>query len=567
MGYALLWLENLAAALLLAATLLAFAGKIRRRWLSRSLGLLVVLIPMALYAAAIVSTSWLIERGLLVGIYRPLLMSAVCYSIGGVWMLLRGLGREPASSASIRAGHWPGGRLAAAFAVVLVLHAMTFWSLDAMVKQQLMAVRAEAGSLALSVAPPRVADSENAALVYQRVFEVLDTAGWPDVWHEALEARQIAVPKQGDFDYSSAELREFLAERAGELAVIREAAVLPECRFERDYERLGFDAAVPERIRVRQASQLLAVDARHKAATGDVGGAMENINAIFAVSRHAASEPLLISTLASMAIDYMGIQTLEAILASAPVTAQDLAILDLDESVPYRRLAARSFRMEEAAGLSLFCTTEGGPFDPMYFEHTELEGIVKASGIAAMYRVFHLAEDLASYREHFRVIHTASSKPYYVTRNQWTDIKGASKSEGVGALTALVLPDPAIIVERVQRAEAMHRAAVLGVAASRYQARHGRFPEALDDLTPELVHLLPVDPFDGEPMRFRRTGEGCVFYSIGPDLVDDNGSPLVRSDQSGDICFVVASRSELVDTDSPVSDESRPDDSQMATRP
>ena len=51
MGYALLWLENLAAALLLAATLLACAGRIRQRWLSRSWGVLAILLPLVVYVA------------------------------------------------------------------------------------------------------------------------------------------------------------------------------------------------------------------------------------------------------------------------------------------------------------------------------------------------------------------------------------------------------------------------------------------------------------------------------------------------------------------------------------
>ena len=561
MGYALLWLENLAAALLLAATLLACAGRIRRRWVSRSAGVLAILLPLAAYALALASIGWLIEQGVLIGIYDPLLLSAIFYVIGGVWMLSRGLQREPASSVSIRAGHWPAARLAAAFAVVLALHAMTFWSLDAAVKQRLMAVHAESGSIALSLAHPRVADSENAALVYQHVFEAWDTPGRPAIWDEAIAARQVAAAKEGDFDYASAELSEFLVQHAGELAVIRKAAALPECRFERDYGRLGFDLSLPEQIHLRQAAELLVIDARHSAAAGDMRAAMENINAIFAVSRHSASEPLLISTLASTAIDRMGIQTLEAVLRSAPITEEDLAILDLDESLSYRRLAARSFRMEEAAGLSLFCTLESGPFDPMYFERSELEGIVEASGIVSVYRVLHLTEDLASYREHFHVIHAASANPYYLTRNRWMDVKGSSKSKGVGALTSLILPNPTTIFERVQRAEAMHRVAVLGIATYRYQAKYGRLPAALSDLTAEFVHILPRDPFDGKPMRFKLADEGCVIYSIGPDLIDNDGGPLKRSDQSGDIRFVVASRSETADTNLPDGDESQTDDS------
>jgi hypothetical protein len=168
---------------------------------------------------------------------------------------------------------------------------------------------------------------------------------------------------------------------------------------------------------------------------------------------------------------------------------------------------------------------------------------VRASGIGSVYRVFHLAEDIASYREHFRVIHAASAKPYYLTRNQWMDVKRSSKSKGVGALTSLIFPDPAIIIERVQWAEAMHRAAVLGIATYRYQARHGRFPATLSELTPNFVHVLPPDPFNGEPMRLKVTDDSCVVYSVGLDLIDDDGGPLKRSDKSGDICFVVAPRS------------------------
>ena len=78
--------------------------------------------------------------------------------------------------------------MAFALIVVLVLHAMTFWSLDAAVKRQLIAVRAEAGTLALSVAPLRVPDAQNAALVYQDAFEVMEAGAWPPVWRQAVEA-------------------------------------------------------------------------------------------------------------------------------------------------------------------------------------------------------------------------------------------------------------------------------------------------------------------------------------------------------------------------------------------
>jgi hypothetical protein len=32
-----------------------------------------------------------------------------------------------------------------------------------------------------------------------------------------------------------------------------------------------------------------------------------------------------------------------------------------------------------------------------------------------------------------------------------------------------------------------------------------------------------VDPFDGKPLRYKRTEPGYMVYTIGPDGVDDGG--------------------------------------------
>jgi len=35
--------------------------------------------------------------------------------------------------------------------------------------------------------------------------------------------------------------------------------------------------------------------------------------------------------------------------------------------------------------------------------------------------------------------------------------------------------------------------------------------------------LLPVDPFTGQPLRFRKLETGYVVYSVGENGVDDGG--------------------------------------------
>ena len=79
----------------------------------------------------------------------------------------------------------------------------------------------------------------------------------------------------------------------------------------------------------------------------------------------------------------------------------------------------------------------------------------------------------------------------------------------------------------------------MGVALYIYRARNGRFPETLDDLVPDFISAVPRDPFDGQPMKLKRTEHGLIVYSIGPDMIDNGGAPFDPRSKTGDITFTV----------------------------
>ena len=66
-------------------------------------------------------------------------------------------------------------------------------------------------------------------------------------------------------------------------------------------------------------------------------------------------------------------------------------------------------------------------------------------------------------------------------------------------------------------------AVVYRLALEIYRQSTGDYPTRFDDLVPELLPTLPLDPFDGQPLRYERAGPGYRFYSIGPDLIDSRG--------------------------------------------
>jgi hypothetical protein len=82
------------------------------------------------------------------------------------------------------------------------------------------------------------------------------------------------------------------------------------------------------------------------------------------------------------------------------------------------------------------------------------------------------------------------------------------------------------------------RLGMTALALERFRSAHdGRYPGALGDLVPALLAAVPSDPFDGQPLRYRRQAGGYLLYSIGPDLKDDGGKRMAGG--KGDLVFEV----------------------------
>ena len=71
------------------------------------------------------------------------------------------------------------------------------------------------------------------------------------------------------------------------------------------------------------------------------------------------------------------------------------------------------------------------------------------------------------------------------------------------------------------------RLARIVLEVERYRLDHGDWPANLSALVPALLPAVPADPCDGQPLRYRRLGDGVAVYSIGPDGSDNGGAPLV----------------------------------------
>ncbi len=97
--------------------------------------------------------------------------------------------------------------------------------------------------------------------------------------------------------------------------------------------------------------------------------------------------------------------------------------------------------------------------------------------------------------------------------------------------------DAAVLEEQAQQS-----ALEIVLAAQAFRRDTGAFPESLDQLVPEYLQAVPLDPCDlnGGRLHYRRDDPNRVIvWSIGMDGNDDGGAVAIQNGVSADVGFVL----------------------------
>lgn len=85
------------------------------------------------------------------------------------------------------------------------------------------------------------------------------------------------------------------------------------------------------------------------------------------------------------------------------------------------------------------------------------------------------------------------------------------------------IPMSVRVVKGYYAARCSLEAALTMFALEAFHRQHGRYPDSLSELVPQYLPRMPLDYADRQPLRYRRTGEDYLLYSIGADGRDDGG--------------------------------------------
>ncbi len=128
--------------------------------------------------------------------------------------------------------------------------------------------------------------------------------------------------------------------------------------------------------------------------------------------------------------------------------------------------------------------------------------------------------------EYMHRLQVLADKPYCEVKPQLDAI--AAEALGLSIMkdaTKRVVPDNLEAFAEQAEIETLIDLTQLGLLLGAHYAEHGVFPDSLEAIAAWLGGELPVDPFSGEGYRYRPDKDSFLLYGVGPDCMDNDGTP------------------------------------------
>jgi hypothetical protein len=367
-------------------------------------------------------------------------------------------------------------------------------------------------------------DDRNSARVVVAAADLL-----PNLWPPTgfFEAFQNLPPNRRPNGSAYGLLRSELDEQEPALAEARKLADLPRGRYRLTYRRPNVKGTIflVDQQKSRTAAQLLNYSALRRADEGDAGGALRECRAAVNAGRSLGDEPLMVSQLIRIAGVGLGCNAAARVLALGEPPPDELAALQhlLEDEDAYDGLPI-CIRGERAFLHELVTAIETGQLPLSTVTSAVAPGTVPAPGlVGTLLRPSFKGEHpqiLARMTRYLEASRLPPERQVLAEAALDAELRNLSQT---AMLTRMLMPAVGNVAESCRRKHAQVRCLILALAAERFRRAHGRWPATAAEVTPELLPAVPVDPFDGQPLRLRRLADGIVVYSVGLDGTDHGG--------------------------------------------
>ena len=307
----------------------------------------------------------------------------------------------------------------------------------------------------------------------------------------------------------------------------------------------GMMLLLPHLTEIRNEAQQLRIAGELSSERGEVNAAVDQLADVFLTGDTLRTEPLLISQLVRMACYTMGIGSAERLISRQKLSEQQLDRIETMIDGIQLTNSLRRALLSERVMFSDFYESGRGWLDPSAANEASEQTKVQAGMTFLSVTGLKSADRRLMFGTMEKALELADKND----ADSRVEFQGLFEKCAVEAhrfppkiLSMMLLPSLKKIPDRFASIEVRCSAMRVALAVERYRLRHDdKLPGKLEDLTPEFLKKVPVDPFDGQPLRFRLLTNGYVIYSIGANRVDDGGTerPEKGSSKTFDETFTV----------------------------
>jgi hypothetical protein len=423
-------------------------------------------------------------------------------------------------------------RLRTALVVVLVLAALYSayrYTLHRVVETKLDELRKQGYPVTLVELDkwyPQPPPGQNAADVYTEAFKhyvkLASDTNLPIVGDARMPPRDTLLPTemlQG--------IVEYLARNQQSLALFHKAATMRSCRYQSDESdvKAMFESLIKRFGVTRAGTRMLYLEAVSASATGDTQRAVDSIGASVALAESVRNPPGQISYYVEYACLGLSFDALQQALSR--IAFNDRQLVDLaktfhqvetDDGFVQAIIGERARANETWQELR---TGRGSAKDLIVYKD-EVSNFDRA--VAMAYRPLGFIDlDYLARLQFFNEFLLAMDTPFPGT---FQKVDSLDHKHALFNLLPVARMEAELTEKSVKHKahlQAQLRAVGVALSVERYRVANGTLPESLDALIPKFLTAVPTDPFDGQPLRYRKLVKGYVVYSVGEDENDDGG--------------------------------------------
>jgi hypothetical protein len=320
-----------------------------------------------------------------------------------------------------------------------------------------------------------------------------------------------------------------LASRQETFDLIEDAARRPFSRFPIRYEDAD-QALLPHLAHLKGSASLLQIRALARLQTGDSTNALADLHLILRIGQAAGADPVLIGALVQFAIENLAVATFWQGWRDSAWTDSQLAELQQRFSAIHSRsnilLALRGERIFSSTLYDLMRE------DPSRFWASDAEvGEGAPAGPSPSLRIMPSGWVRQNQATHSRVIddmvrHAQERPEDRALSNDRVSLMQQLEAIPLpySIMASMLLPALENSFKTADRQLVITQLAITVCALERHRIAHQRYPDSLAALTPAFIQSIPIDPIDGQPLRYSLEPDGSFrLYSIGLNARDDGG--------------------------------------------